>query len=33
MTDPTMLVTGNTNGLEAAVTRAFLDSGWRIVVP
>jgi NAD(P)-dependent dehydrogenase (short-subunit alcohol dehydrogenase family) len=33
MTDPTVLVTGGTGGLGAAVTRAFLDSGWRVVVP
>jgi NAD(P)-dependent dehydrogenase (short-subunit alcohol dehydrogenase family) len=33
MTDPTVLVTGGTGGLGAAVTRAFLDDGWRVVVP
>jgi NAD(P)-dependent dehydrogenase (short-subunit alcohol dehydrogenase family) len=33
MTDPTVLVTGGTGGLGAAVTHAFLDSGWRVVVP
>jgi NAD(P)-dependent dehydrogenase (short-subunit alcohol dehydrogenase family) len=33
MTDPTVLVTGGTGGLGAAVTRAFLDGGWRVVVP
>ena len=33
MTDPTVLVTGGTGGLGAAVTQAFLDSGWRVVVP
>jgi NAD(P)-dependent dehydrogenase (short-subunit alcohol dehydrogenase family) len=27
------LVTGGTGGLGAAVTRAFLDAGWRVVVP
>lgn len=27
------LVTGGTGGLGTAVTRAFLDSGWRVVVP
>jgi NAD(P)-dependent dehydrogenase (short-subunit alcohol dehydrogenase family) len=27
------LITGGTGGLGAAVTRAFLDSGWRVVVP
>lgn len=27
------LVTGGTGGLGAAVTRAFLDGGWRVVVP
>jgi NAD(P)-dependent dehydrogenase (short-subunit alcohol dehydrogenase family) len=29
----TVLVTGGTGGLGAAVTRAFLDDGWRVVVP
>jgi NAD(P)-dependent dehydrogenase (short-subunit alcohol dehydrogenase family) len=29
----TALVTGGTGGLGAAVTRAFLDDGWRAVVP
>jgi NAD(P)-dependent dehydrogenase (short-subunit alcohol dehydrogenase family) len=29
----TALVTGGTGGLGAAVTRAFLDGGWRVVVP
>jgi NAD(P)-dependent dehydrogenase (short-subunit alcohol dehydrogenase family) len=33
MTDRTVLVTGGTGGLGAAVTRAFLDDGWRVVVP
>ena len=33
MTDPTVLVTGGTGGLGAAVTKAFLDDGWRVVVP
>ncbi|MDX6707574.1 MAG: hypothetical protein QOI48_3420 [Solirubrobacteraceae bacterium] len=27
------LITGGTGGLGAAVTRALLDSGWRVVVP
>lgn len=27
------LITGGTGGLGSAVTRAFLDSGWRVVVP
>jgi NAD(P)-dependent dehydrogenase (short-subunit alcohol dehydrogenase family) len=29
----TALVTGGTGGLGAAVTRRFLDAGWRVVVP
>jgi NAD(P)-dependent dehydrogenase (short-subunit alcohol dehydrogenase family) len=29
----TVLITGGTGGLGAAVTRAFLDDGWRVVVP
>ena len=29
----TVLVTGGTGGLGAAVTSAFLDAGWRVVVP
>jgi NAD(P)-dependent dehydrogenase (short-subunit alcohol dehydrogenase family) len=29
----TALITGGTGGLGAAVTRAFLDGGWRVVVP
>jgi NAD(P)-dependent dehydrogenase (short-subunit alcohol dehydrogenase family) len=33
MTDATVLVTGGTGGLGAAVTHAFLDGGWRVVVP
>ncbi|MDX6680678.1 MAG: hypothetical protein QOG94_717 [Solirubrobacteraceae bacterium] len=27
------LITGGTGGLGSAVTRAFLDGGWRVVVP
>jgi NAD(P)-dependent dehydrogenase (short-subunit alcohol dehydrogenase family) len=27
------LITGGTGGLGAAITRAFLDAGWRVVVP
>jgi len=27
------LITGGTGGLRAAVTRVFLDGGWRVVVP
>jgi NAD(P)-dependent dehydrogenase (short-subunit alcohol dehydrogenase family) len=27
------LITGGTGGLGAAVTQAFLDAGWRVVVP
>jgi NAD(P)-dependent dehydrogenase (short-subunit alcohol dehydrogenase family) len=27
------VITGGTGGLGAAVTRAFLDDGWRVVVP
>jgi NAD(P)-dependent dehydrogenase (short-subunit alcohol dehydrogenase family) len=30
---PSTLITGGTGGLGAAVTRAFLDAGWRVVVP
>jgi NAD(P)-dependent dehydrogenase (short-subunit alcohol dehydrogenase family) len=33
MTDATVLVSGGTGGLGAAVTRALLDDGWRVVVP
>jgi NAD(P)-dependent dehydrogenase (short-subunit alcohol dehydrogenase family) len=29
----TVVVTGGTGGLGAAVTQAFLDDGWRVVVP
>ena len=29
----TVIVTGGTGGLGAAVTYAFLDAGWRVVVP
>ncbi|MEA2392274.1 MAG: hypothetical protein QOJ82_165 [Solirubrobacteraceae bacterium] len=29
----TALITGGTGGLGAAVTRVFLDDGWRVVVP
>ena len=29
----TAIVTGGTGGLGAAVTKAFLDGGWRVVVP
>jgi NAD(P)-dependent dehydrogenase (short-subunit alcohol dehydrogenase family) len=29
----TVLITGGTGGLGAAVTRGFLDAGWRVVVP
>jgi NAD(P)-dependent dehydrogenase (short-subunit alcohol dehydrogenase family) len=29
----TAIVTGGTGGLGSAVTRAFLDAGWRVVVP
>ena len=33
MTERTVLVTGGTGGLGGAVTAAFLDAGWRVVVP
>jgi NAD(P)-dependent dehydrogenase (short-subunit alcohol dehydrogenase family) len=33
MSDATVVVTGGTGGLGSAVTRAFLDDGWRVVVP
>jgi NAD(P)-dependent dehydrogenase (short-subunit alcohol dehydrogenase family) len=33
MSERTVLVTGGTGGLGAAVTRVFLDDGWRVVVP
>ncbi|MEP6952907.1 MAG: SDR family NAD(P)-dependent oxidoreductase [Solirubrobacteraceae bacterium] len=29
----TAVITGGTGGLGSAVTRAFLDAGWRVVVP
>ena len=29
----TAIITGGTGGLGAAVTRRFLDDGWRAVVP
>jgi NAD(P)-dependent dehydrogenase (short-subunit alcohol dehydrogenase family) len=29
----TAVITGGTGGLGAAVTRAFLEAGWRVVVP
>jgi NAD(P)-dependent dehydrogenase (short-subunit alcohol dehydrogenase family) len=29
----TALITGGTGGLGSAVTRAFLETGWRVVVP
>ena len=29
----TAIVTGGTGGLGTAVTRAFLDDSWRVVVP
>ena len=31
--DASVLITGGTGGLGAAVTQAFLDGGWRVVVP
>ena len=31
--DATVIITGGTGGLGAAVTAAFLDGGWRVVVP
>jgi NAD(P)-dependent dehydrogenase (short-subunit alcohol dehydrogenase family) len=31
--DQTVIVTGGTGGLGAAVTRTLLDEGWRVVVP
>src|SRR4051794_90008 len=31
--DRTVIVTGGTGGLGAAVTRTLLDDGWRVVVP
>ena len=33
MADRSVLVTGGTGGLGGAVTQAFLDLGWRVVVP
>lgn len=33
MADRSVLVTGGTGGLGAAVTAAFLEAGWRTVVP
>jgi NAD(P)-dependent dehydrogenase (short-subunit alcohol dehydrogenase family) len=33
MSDATVVVTGGTGGLGSAVTRAFLRSGWEVVVP
>ncbi|MGV9373055.1 SDR family NAD(P)-dependent oxidoreductase [Micromonospora tulbaghiae] len=33
MTERTVLVTGGTGGLGGAVTAAFVDAGWRVVVP
>jgi NAD(P)-dependent dehydrogenase (short-subunit alcohol dehydrogenase family) len=33
VSDRTVLVTGGTGGLGAAVTRAFLEDDWRVVVP
>lgn len=32
-TTPSVLVTGGTGGLGGAVTQAFVDAGWRTVVP
>ena len=31
--DATVLITGGTGGLGGAVTAAFLDQGWRVVLP
>lgn len=31
--DRTVLITGGSGGLGAPVTKAFLDDGWRVVVP
>jgi NAD(P)-dependent dehydrogenase (short-subunit alcohol dehydrogenase family) len=33
MSDATVVITGGTGGLGSAVTRAFLEGGWRVVVP
>ncbi|SCL66978.1 NAD(P)-dependent dehydrogenase, short-chain alcohol dehydrogenase family [Micromonospora citrea] len=33
MADRSVLVTGGTGGLGGAVTAAFLEAGWRVVVP
>ncbi|MEU4643103.1 SDR family NAD(P)-dependent oxidoreductase [Micromonospora sp. NPDC023814] len=33
MAERSVLVTGGTGGLGGAVTAAFLDAGWRVVVP
>jgi NAD(P)-dependent dehydrogenase (short-subunit alcohol dehydrogenase family) len=33
MSEPTVLITGGTGALGTAVTRTFLDDGWRVVVP
>ncbi|WNM37004.1 SDR family NAD(P)-dependent oxidoreductase [Micromonospora halotolerans] len=33
MAERTVLVTGGTGGLGGAVTAAFLEAGWRVVVP
>ncbi|MCM0674337.1 SDR family NAD(P)-dependent oxidoreductase [Micromonospora phytophila] len=33
MTDRSVLVTGGTGGLGGAVTAAFAEAGWRVVVP
>jgi NAD(P)-dependent dehydrogenase (short-subunit alcohol dehydrogenase family) len=33
VSERTVLVTGGTGGLGVAVTRAFLEDGWRVIVP
>jgi NAD(P)-dependent dehydrogenase (short-subunit alcohol dehydrogenase family) len=33
MAEGTILITGGTGGLGGAVTAAFLDAGWRVVLP
>ncbi|MBM0258513.1 NAD-dependent epimerase/dehydratase family protein, partial [Micromonospora sp. 4G55] len=33
MADRSVLVTGGTGGLGGAVTAAFVEAGWRVVVP